>query len=981
MALGDGGYLPPVVASLQATNRDFVATIIESKAILSDFAKTDTQTQIGANVLPLETTLTSVKMQLLNFTKDIFRARLGADSAPFLTDVAALRAEVMAMSPMDIRIDAEIGGALAKLAELRGALAMAQMGSMLGDVGALTGAGGGGRGGIGGLVAGLLGGMAAGGGGGGNGGLLGALGWKGLPTLPLIGGLGMAGFATPIGLAGFSAEHVLTTLGGLLGSAGGAAMGGGLLALGNAGISGVGMGSDSAVMRSTIADTRQLGQEYDRLQRAIAIYGANSIQARAAQYDFNQTMQQFTPAAAQAQLALAQSAQSVNAFWDQASSGARIQATNIMQQVLGLARTYIPLVTDAASRNLGIINTAIKPLLDYLQGPATNIFQHLEDLFAQRLPMSVDAFTQGIEILIRTIGYVADATGGFLPKLDQFLRYTNSDTGFIRWEHDIDVLIGMFHTWAGFIVDLGRVFVDTFKLSAGLGIGIIQTLDGMLVKLDAWIKSTDGQSKLKTLFEVHKDEVIALLKLLPQLTPLADVYLKLAPAMTEIVVGMAGFLDAVSKVPVAGPALDYGLALLIIVNRLGIIAGLTWVWDVMSSKAVVSAARVTAAWVTASARIVASWVIIEARATLTMSKILAESAINAVRVAAIWIASVGQMAASWVIVQVRATIAMGQILAVSALNAARTAAVWLVANARIVAGWIAQAAIAIARTAVIVAANVAGALATAAAWAAAWLVAFWPLALLVIAVAIAVALIVSHWTFFKNWFAEMWSLTVTLVQEVWAHIVLAAQQALGWVQSNWVMIVGYLTGPIGMAVAQIVTHFDTIKTTAENLVGQFVTIGQNIVSGMIRGITSMGGALAGAAQSLVNGLSSDVKKFLGIGSPSRLFAEQVGMPIAQGIAAGITQGHGVATASLVGLNSALLSTAHGLARPSIGGGLALAGAGGLGSTSISMPITVHVSGAASGSPQGIGNAVAQEVGKQLQAVVKSLNSGARMPGR
>lgn len=168
------------------------------------------------------------------------------------------------------------------------------------------------------------------GGDGGSGSLLSKLLWGGG-----AGALGLAGFGSVGSLAGLGPEHVLMTVLGLAGSAVNAGIGGGLLGLGSLGKIGVGMGSDAAVMASTIADTQTLYKDYANLSQAVALYGRNSQQAHQAQAQLNADMSAFgSTVGVQAEARLARLTAAVNSYWDATSGPARVQAVRILTQGL-----------------------------------------------------------------------------------------------------------------------------------------------------------------------------------------------------------------------------------------------------------------------------------------------------------------------------------------------------------------------------------------------------------------------------------------------------------------------------------------------------------------------------------------------------------------------------------------------------------------------------------------------------------------------
>lgn len=79
---------------------------------------------------------------------------------------------------------------------------------------------------------------------------------------------------------------------------------------------------------------------------------------------------------------------------------------------------------------------------------------------------------------------------------------------------------------------------------------------------------------------------------------------------------------------------------------------------------------------------------------------------------------------------------------------------------------------------------------------------------------------------------------------------------------------------------------DNIVNTVQNLPLQMMEIGKNIVEGVWNGITSMGCWLVDSVKGFFGGIVDGVKKTLGIHSPSRVFRDEVGKYMAQGVGVG-----------------------------------------------------------------------------------------------
>lgn len=80
--------------------------------------------------------------------------------------------------------------------------------------------------------------------------------------------------------------------------------------------------------------------------------------------------------------------------------------------------------------------------------------------------------------------------------------------------------------------------------------------------------------------------------------------------------------------------------------------------------------------------------------------------------------------------------------------------------------------------------------------------------------------------------------------------------------------------------------FDSVVGGISSLPGRVASIGGDIVRGIWGGISGAAGWLAGKVSSFASGILDSMKNALGIHSPSRLFRDQVGKYIAQGIGVG-----------------------------------------------------------------------------------------------
>lgn len=81
---------------------------------------------------------------------------------------------------------------------------------------------------------------------------------------------------------------------------------------------------------------------------------------------------------------------------------------------------------------------------------------------------------------------------------------------------------------------------------------------------------------------------------------------------------------------------------------------------------------------------------------------------------------------------------------------------------------------------------------------------------------------------------------------------------------------------------------EAAKKAIENSRNKFVEVGSNIISGIAQGIRNGIDAITSAARDAANRALSAAKKVLGINSPSKVFADEVGKWIPEGMAKGIS---------------------------------------------------------------------------------------------
>jgi phage-related protein len=105
--------------------------------------------------------------------------------------------------------------------------------------------------------------------------------------------------------------------------------------------------------------------------------------------------------------------------------------------------------------------------------------------------------------------------------------------------------------------------------------------------------------------------------------------------------------------------------------------------------------------------------------------------------------------------------------------------------------------------------------------------------------------------------------------------------------NNIQLVIGKAWDDIKAAVQK---GIDSVKTAFQAFIDSAGQIGSDIVAGIAKGISGGAGQIADAAKNAATNAFNSAKSLLGISSPSKLFADSIGMPISQGIAAGIAKG-------------------------------------------------------------------------------------------
>ena len=203
-----------------------------------------------------------------------------------------------------------------------------------------------------------------------------------------------------------------------------------------------------------------------------------------------------------------------------------------------------------------IIQASLQPLLTWIQGPGLATFRQLEQTFQNQLPTAMDAFSQGVELLIRTLGFLAPYTGRLIGDLDKWLTDLNG-ADFGKFTGGLNTAIGIFRDWEGLVKAVGTAIYELFSHDAGTGTSLVVTLTDMVNHFNAWAKTVAGGDQLHALLESHKNELLAIIGVMGHvIASWGQLELAARPVLMDIVTMLADVFNFLEKIPGVGE--DHG---------------------------------------------------------------------------------------------------------------------------------------------------------------------------------------------------------------------------------------------------------------------------------------------------------------------------------------------------------------------------------------------------------------------------------------
>jgi phage-related protein len=130
---------------------------------------------------------------------------------------------------------------------------------------------------------------------------------------------------------------------------------------------------------------------------------------------------------------------------------------------------------------------------------------------------------------------------------------------------------------------------------------------------------------------------------------------------------------------------------------------------------------------------------------------------------------------------------------------------------------------------------------------------------------------------------------ITSITQLMAKLLATIVQNLPQMLQKGIELIGKLAAGLIQAIPQAVKAIVDLNDGMVKIFQNFdwLGLGRDIINGVIKGLKAAGSALWDAITEIARGAFDSVKRFFGIGSPSKLMRDEIGRFIPAGIAVGI----------------------------------------------------------------------------------------------
>lgn len=285
--------------------------------------------------------------------------------------------------------------------------------------------------------------------------------------------------------------------------------------------------------------------------------------------------------------------------------------TNINTHIDLLGSKYLPVLNTGMFKTALAMNKGASGVAQFLEESSTvSDVAHSFDNMSVFVSKVAGAFPNLIALLLDFVTVGSD----FLPRMgDGFAKLVQRFTDFIDKAREsgklaewIQAGLDSLRQLGQIAFNVGAIFVSVFNASGQAGSGLLQTLVDLTTKMLTWVRSVEGQEKIRALFEALSHVAFPLLTLIPMITSmiftLAEIFASLPGLLQAIIGGFLGWAGIMGFVIVKLIPL---ISLLLAVKGATIATVATSIagWVAMSATALAHAALIAGAWLIAIAPI------------------------------------------------------------------------------------------------------------------------------------------------------------------------------------------------------------------------------------------------------------------------------------------------------------------------------------------------------------------------------------------
>lgn len=277
-------------------------------------------------------------------------------------------------------------------------------------------------------------------------------------------------------------------------AAGGAAVAGGGIGALSTGLLGFGL-----IAKGATDDIKKVRTALDQYHMVVAQHGRYSLEA----YRAERTL--FAAVKENGGRQVLQAARNIDALgksWRRATVGARASVFGTLNDAIGAARRLIPTFARETTRNAFVIRQVLRTAFTALSGRE---MQGNIEAFSAAFRRMAGPIGRGITNLFLVLGRImraalpyAISTARWFERLTMSWRRGTRDGG--RVSDTIRMLVGHFKAWWGLIKAVGYVLGGLFTTSQAQGKGLVESLTGVLTKFGDWMRTAEGQKRMRQWF-------------------------------------------------------------------------------------------------------------------------------------------------------------------------------------------------------------------------------------------------------------------------------------------------------------------------------------------------------------------------------------------------------------------------------------------------------------------------------------------------